>query len=76
MSPDFGGGFNALRAPMMSRGDKDSVDESKMLDPIMADTRVSGGNDPHGDASRDNDMAKYTPCNHSSKVLQFTVKPF
>ena len=54
MSSDFGGGFDAPRAPMMSRGDEDSVDESKMPDPILVDTGVSGGNDPHGDASRGN----------------------
>ena len=51
MLSDFGGGFNAPRTPMMSQGDEDSVDESKMPDPSMVDTRVSGGNDPHGDAS-------------------------
>ena len=51
MLSDFGGGFNAPRTPMMSQGDEDSVDESKMPDLSMVDTGVSGGNDPHGDHS-------------------------
>ena len=54
MLSDFGGGFDAPRTPMMSQGDKDSVDESKMPDLSMADTGISGGNDPHGDASHEN----------------------
>ena len=54
MLSDFGGGFDAPRMPMMFRGDKDSVEESKMPDPILVDTGVSGGNDPHGDVSRGN----------------------
>ena len=35
MSSDFGGGFDTPRAPMMSQGDEDSVDESKMPDLSM-----------------------------------------
>ena len=54
MSSLLGGGFDALRTPSMSQGEEDSVDESKMPDPIVADTGNSGGNNPHGDASRVN----------------------
>ena len=51
MSLLLGGGFDAPHTPSMSQGEEDSVDESKMPDPIVADTGDSGGNDPHGDAS-------------------------
>ena len=50
----LGGGFDAPCTPSMSQGDEDSVDESKMPDPTVADASNSGGNDPHGDASRAN----------------------
>ena len=52
MSSDFGGGFDTPRAPMMSQGDEDSVDESKMPDLSIVDTGASGRNYPRGDASR------------------------
>ena len=54
MSSLLGGGFDALRTPLMSQGEEDSVDESKMPDPIAADAGDSGKNDPHGDASHVN----------------------
>ena len=49
MSSDFCGGFNARRAPIMSQGDKESVEESKVPDPSTVDASVSGGNNLHGD---------------------------
>ena len=49
----FGGGFDTLRTPMMSQGDKDSVEESKVLDPSVVDAGDSGRNDPHGETSCD-----------------------
>ena len=54
MSSLLGGGFDAPCTPSMSRGEEDSVDESKMRDPTVVDAGNSGGNDPHGDASRAN----------------------
>ena len=36
---------------MMSQGDKDSVEKSKVPDPSVVDTGDSGRNNPHGDAS-------------------------
>ena len=50
----FGSGFDGLRTPMMSQEEKDSIEESKMPDPILVDTGVIGGNDPYGDASSGN----------------------
>ena len=51
MSSVFGSGFDAPRTPIMSRQDKDSVEESKVPDPSMVDAGDSGGNNPHGDVS-------------------------
>ena len=51
MLSDFGGGFNAPRTPMMSQGDEDSVEESKMPDLSMVDTGVSGGNASRGNVT-------------------------
>ena len=48
----LGGGFEAPRTPSMSRGEEDSIDESKMPDPTVVDASNRGGNDPHGDTSR------------------------
>ena len=52
MSSFLGGGFDAPHTPSMSRGEEDSVEESKVPDPNLVDTGDSGGNDPHqcGDA--------------------------
>ena len=44
-----GGGFVALRTPMMFQGDEESVKESKLPDPSLVDTSDSGGNNPHGE---------------------------
>ena len=52
MSSLLGGGFDARRTPSMSRGDEESVDESKMPETTVVGAGDSGGNDPHGDASR------------------------
>ena len=52
MSSLLGGGFDALRTSSMSRGDEESIDESKMPDTNVIDAGNGGGNDPHGDASR------------------------
>ena len=52
MSSLLGGGFDAPRTPSMSRGEEDSVDESKMPDPTVVDASNGGGNNPHGDARR------------------------
>ena len=38
----------------MSQGDKESVEESKVLDSSMVDANDSGENDPHGEMSRGN----------------------
>ena len=54
MSSFLGGGFDAPRTPSMSRGDEESVDESKMPETTVVGAGDSGGNDPHGDASRAN----------------------
>ena len=51
MSSFLGGGFDAPRTPSMSRGDEESVDESKMRETTMISAGDSGGNDPHGDTS-------------------------
>ena len=45
----FGGGFDAPQTPTMTRGDEDSVEESKALDPSLVDTGDSGRNNPHGE---------------------------
>ena len=50
----LGGGFDAPRTPSMSRGDEESIDESKMPETTVVGAGDSGGNDPHGDASRAN----------------------
>ena len=52
MSSFLGGGFDAPRTPLMSRGDEESVDESKMPETTVVDAGDSGGNNPHGDTSR------------------------
>ena len=52
MSSFLGGGYDAPRTPSMSRGDEESVDESKMPETTTVGAGDSGGNDPHGDASR------------------------
>ena len=70
MLSDCGGGFNALRTPMMSQGDEDSVDESKKPDLSMVDTGVSGGNDPHGDASRGNVTQAVAHIQHDDDDIQ------
>ena len=49
MLPIFGSGFDALQTPMMSWGDNESVEESKLPDPSLVDAGDSGGNNPHGD---------------------------
>ena len=54
MSSLLGGGFDAPRTPSMSRGDEESVEESKMPETTVVDAGDSGGNNPHGDASRAN----------------------
>ena len=48
----LGGGFDATRTPSMSRGDEESIDESKMPETTVVGAGDSGGNNPHGDASR------------------------
>ena len=52
MSSLLGGGFEAPQTPSMSRGDGDSVEESKMPETTMVGAGDSGGNDLHGDTSR------------------------
>ena len=52
MSSLLGGGFDAPHTPLMSRGDEESIEESKMPETAVVDAGDSGGNDPHGDASR------------------------
>ena len=50
MSSLLGSGFEAPQTPSMSRGDGDSVEESKMPETAVVDADNSGGNDLHGDA--------------------------
>ena len=54
MSSLLGGGFDAPRTPSMSRGDEESVEESKMPETTVVSAGDSGGNDSHGDTSRAN----------------------
>ena len=70
MSSGFGGGFDVPCTPMMSQGDKDSVDESKMQDPSVVDTGVSGGNNPHGDASCGNVACTVTHVQRDDDDIQ------
>ena len=51
MSSLLGGGFDAPRTPSMSRGDEESVEESKLPESTVVGTGDSGGSDPHGDVS-------------------------
>ena len=44
----FGGGFDAPQTPLITWGDKYSVEESKVPDPDLVDTSDIGGNNPHG----------------------------
>ena len=55
---------------MMSQGDKDTVDESKMPDPIMVDARVGGRNNPHGDASYGNITQAVSEIQHGDDDFQ------
>ena len=54
LSSFLGGGFDAPQTPSMSRGDEESVDESKMPETTAVGAGDSGGNDPHGDTIRAN----------------------
>ena len=56
----FGGGFDALRTPLMTRGDEHSVEESKVLDPGLVDTNDSGRINPRGDTGRSSIMQAVT----------------
>ena len=53
MASFFGGGFDAPQTPLMTRGDENSVEESKAPDPNLVDTSDIGETtNPHGDAGR------------------------
>ena len=43
----LGGGYDAPRTPLMSRGDEESIEESKMPETTVVGAGDSGGNDPH-----------------------------
>ena len=52
MSSFLGGGYDAPRTPSMSRGDEESIEESKLPESTVVGAGDSGGIDPHGDVSR------------------------
>ena len=52
MSSFLGGGYDAPRTPSMSRGDEESIEESKLPESAVVGASDSGGNDPHSDVSR------------------------
>ena len=52
MSSFLGGGYDAPRTPSMSRGDEESIEESKLPESTVVGAGNSGGIDPHGDVSR------------------------